>query len=465
MMHDGRSFSKRPAEITHDAFVTDGAQASLPVRLLQLHIVHFRRYYRRGSKMALFEITGGSLQPITSKTFSELGLLERTNIQRALRTHIASITPNAKTMVLAEEFGDWVGANRRIDLLCLDDQARLVVVELKRDDAAHMELQALRYAAMVSTMRFDQAVEAHRKYLLSIGSSEDPEQAIREFLDQEDGPIALSDTVRVVLASSEFSQELTTTVLWLNKQRVDIRCVQMRPHVIGDRILLDIQQVIPLPEAEQYQVAVREKSMEQDAARASDRDMTRYDLSIGDTIHPNLPKRRLIHGIVAEALRQGVPITTIESAIPWRGNLFVSVDGSMGETDFNEAFGGKRLRNFTADDELFHVDGRTYALTTQWGTRTLEAIESIVSHLPRAEVIHYCATSSVAEEVTYAEHVIRRRGNGTIEVEKGGELLQPVMPVLRELAVRLKVPLQNASGNNLNTRSLGGDVMAAIRAL
>jgi hypothetical protein len=42
-----------------------------------------------------------------------------------------------------------------------------VVVELKRDeDGGHMELQALRYAAMVSAMTFDQAVATlarHRK--------------------------------------------------------------------------------------------------------------------------------------------------------------------------------------------------------------------------------------------------------------------------------------------------------------
>src|ERR1700748_770975 len=126
--------------------------------------------------MALYEMTGENLEAIDPTTFTELGLLERQNIQKALRTHIAAITPNVKTMVLAEEFGDWVGANRRIDLLCLDDQAHLVVVELKRDNDGQMELQALRYAAMISTMRFEQAVTAHRKYLQSIRSSEDAEQ-------------------------------------------------------------------------------------------------------------------------------------------------------------------------------------------------------------------------------------------------------------------------------------------------
>src|SRR5690606_4979436 len=129
----------------------------------------------------------------TQTTFTALGLLERSNIQRAVRRYVAAITPGIRTMVLAEEFGDWVDANRRIDLLCLDDEARLVIVEFKRDNSGHMELQALRYAAMVSTMRFEQAVDAHRKYLKSIGSDADAETAIRQFLEAEDGPISLSE--------------------------------------------------------------------------------------------------------------------------------------------------------------------------------------------------------------------------------------------------------------------------------
>lgn len=89
--------------------------------------------------MALYEIAGDGLKPFAQKTFTDTGMLER-RIQRAVRAHIAAITPGVKTMVLAEEFGDWVGANRGIDLLCLDEQAQLVVVELKREDGAHMEL-------------------------------------------------------------------------------------------------------------------------------------------------------------------------------------------------------------------------------------------------------------------------------------------------------------------------------------
>lgn len=415
--------------------------------------------------MALYEINGESLTPIARRTFTELGLLERTNIQRAVRTHIAAITPGVKTMVLAEEFGDWVGANRRIDLLCLDEKARLVVVELKRDDGSHMELQALRYAAMVSTMRFDQAVEAHRKYLASIGSDEDAEQAIRDFLDKDDSAIALSETVRIVLASSEFSQELTTAVLWLNRQGLDIRCVQMRPHVVDTRVLVDIHQVIPLPEAEQYQVAIREKSMEQDAARASERDTTRYDLSIGCQGFSNLPKRRLIYEIVAEALRRGMTPAEIQAAVPWRGSIFLSIDGSLNETDFLTHPGAKKLRHFTADEDLFHVGTKTYAFTNRWGTRTIQAIENILSVMPAGEEIIYEPLTALMDEVAYGNYILRQRESGSIEIERDGVQVQPVKPALRDLASRLGVALENSNGNDLNTRQLGARIMSAVRAL
>lgn len=415
--------------------------------------------------MALYEMTKDRLTPISQQTFTALGLLERSDIQKAVRGHIAAITPGVRTMVLAEEFGDWVGVNRRIDLLCLDEDARLVVVELKRDDGAQMELQALRYAAMVSTMRFDQAVEAHRKYLRSIGVEGDPEQLIREFLEVDEGPVALSETVRIVLASADFKADLTTAVLWLNKQGLDIRCVQMQPHKVDDRVLLDIQQVIPLPEAQQYQVAVREKSMEQAAVQAHSRDFTRYDLTIGESIQTSLPKRRLAYEVVAEAIRRGLTPETISAAVPWKeGTMFVRVGGVLGQEAFEAAAADKNLsRYFTADGDLFHVGQDTYAFTSQWGTRTLEAISRVLGLLPPGGAsIEFQPTTKVVDESAFEDLVIRRRESGTIEVERAGVLLPKSLPVLREVAKKLGVSILNGRGNDFNTRQLGAEVLRAL---
>ena len=52
--------------------------------------------------------------------------------------------------------------------------------------------------------------------------------------------------------SAEFSKELTTSVIWLNECGLDIECVRIKPYSDNGRILADIQQIIPLPEAEDY---------------------------------------------------------------------------------------------------------------------------------------------------------------------------------------------------------------------
>jgi hypothetical protein len=114
--------------------------------------------------MTIFRITDSALEKVEETTFAREKLLERKDLQRRLKASISVLSPGL--MVIDEEFGDWEDSSRRIDLLCLDRDAHLVVVELKRtDDGGHMELQAVRYAAMVSSMTFDQLVGAHAHFL------------------------------------------------------------------------------------------------------------------------------------------------------------------------------------------------------------------------------------------------------------------------------------------------------------
>src|SRR5947209_2205753 len=122
--------------------------------------------------MAIFHFKPNGIEPLRMSSFQSLKILERSDLQRLLRDRLEVIAPDA--MLLAEEFGDWDGGRRRIDLLALDREAKLVVIELKRtEDGGHVELQALRYAAMVSTITFEQAVDAHAAYLRRAGRDED----------------------------------------------------------------------------------------------------------------------------------------------------------------------------------------------------------------------------------------------------------------------------------------------------
>jgi hypothetical protein len=134
-----------------------------------------------------------------------------------------------------------------------------------------MELQAIRYASMVAAMTFQRAVEIHEVFLDRMGQpSVDARERMLRFLGwtapNED---AFASDGRIVLVSEGFSKELTTAVLWLRDREIDIRCIRLRPYRADGKTLIDVQQVIPLPEAQDYMVRIREKVQQERRSRAA----------------------------------------------------------------------------------------------------------------------------------------------------------------------------------------------------
>jgi RecB family endonuclease NucS len=130
--------------------------------------------------MPIFEITQDRLVPLQTTAFSSHGLHERADLQRLLRDQVEIIDPDV--LVISEEFGGWEDSKRRIDLLGIDRDANLVVIELKRtEDGGHMELQALRYAAMVSKMTFDKVSDVFATHLAAHDRHEDSRQMLLAF--------------------------------------------------------------------------------------------------------------------------------------------------------------------------------------------------------------------------------------------------------------------------------------------
>ncbi len=354
--------------------------------------------------MAVYEITQNSLIPVPETTFTARDIRERSDLQRLLRENIAAIAPD--TYVLAEEYGEWEDAKRRIDLLCLDKQANIVVVELKRtEDGGHMELQAIRYAAMVSKMTFAQAVEAHAKFLRHLGRDDDAQSAILKFLDwDEPNEKEFAQDTRIILVSSEFSKEVTTSVLWLNERDLDVRCVRLRPYALDERTLLDVQQVLPLPEATEYQVQLRKKAAEERLSQEGTSDWTKYDLTIkGKTIR-SLYKRHLFFRVVQALIKGGVSPDSIIKFLPER--KFLSVPGECSPEEFHERASALRnqygkiydlRRYFTGADELFIVNGNTYALSNQWSRYDLPALDKLLGNTPEAGISYTKASASDAD--------------------------------------------------------------------
>jgi hypothetical protein len=228
--------------------------------------------------MAIYQVTDNEIKTISRTTFSETGLKESEDLQRLLKHQIEIISLD--TLVVAEEFGEWDESRRRIDLLGIDKQANIVVIELKRtEDGGHMELQAVRYAAMVSTLTFERLIDIYTDYIKANDLEINAEVSLLDFLgwDEKDED-EFGQEVKIVLASAEFSRELTTTVMWLNDYGLSIRCVRMHPYQSEGKILLDVQSVIPIPEIEDYQVKIREKRQKERASRATTRDRSLYSI-------------------------------------------------------------------------------------------------------------------------------------------------------------------------------------------
>lgn len=347
---------------------------------------------RLGDAVALYELTKTAITELAQTTFATQDIYERLDLQRLLRQHFDVIEPG--TLIIAEEFSEWDESKRKIDLLGVDRDANLVVVELKRtEDGGHMELQAIRYAAMVSAMTFSQAVEVYAGYLKQNKSQDDAETSLLEFLKWD---VAHEDTfgrdVRIVLVSAEFSKEITTSVLWLNEHELDIRCVRLRPCALEARVLLDVQQVIPLPGAEKYTERIKIKKAEERREQAK-HDYSKYDLTIDRNTQQQLSKRRLVFEVVKAALAKG--LTPEQMATP---NKWISVDGVLEPEEFqDEASKLDRkfdsIRCFCDDGELFHIAGRTYALSNQWTLSTaIAVVDQVIAKLPPGS-LSYAKTS------------------------------------------------------------------------
>lgn len=348
--------------------------------------------------MPIYEFASEEIRPLSKTTFSLAQLQERRDLQRLLRANISVVAPD--TLVIAEEFGDWDESRRRIDLLGINRNANLVVIELKRtEDGGHMELQSIRYAAMVSTMTFAQAADVFGRYLAQIGKADtDARAELLDFLGwDEPDEDAFAQDVRIVLASAEFSRELTTSVLWLIERGIDLRCVRLQPYGLEGRVLVDVQQIIPLPEVAEYQVRVTEKKRKEREARTDTRDWTSYDVTLGGRQLTGLRKRHAIYQVFRHLVERGIaPEKVAQHCGPRANRALVSVEGEVAVEDFQRLAKEARVkegrnfdpgRYFCGEDELLHFEGRTYAFLNQWGGRAFdEAMADLRDAFPDNEI-------------------------------------------------------------------------------
>jgi hypothetical protein len=197
----------------------------------------------------------------------------------------------------------------------------------------------------------------------------------------------LDRRIRIVLASAGFDQQITTTVLWLNDvYGLDIRCVRLTPYRVDQRLLLDVQHVIPLPEAEELTVRLRERETMARAAAAGDgRDWTPYVIITPQGRTKALRKRHAVLALVRALHSSGVSGAELADVLP--RSRFLPVPGAppVGElaTAFVTAYPKARTRlgRWFLDAPL-HEDDQTWVLSKMWGTNTVSALDDLLTLAP-----------------------------------------------------------------------------------
>lgn len=215
--------------------------------------------------MYLINKNENRISKIEEKTFSELGFRERNHLQEWLANNPEAFGEDI--LIIQKEFSGFNDTNERLDLLGLDKQGNLIIIENKLDDSGKdVTWQSLKYASYCSTLTKEQIVRIYQDYLTKQNIGENAEENLLEFFNSAD----LSEIIinsgskqRIILVAGNFRKEVTSTVLWLMNYNLRIQCFKVKPLQLGEQFFLEIKQIIPVKEAEEYQIKIAEKTQEE----------------------------------------------------------------------------------------------------------------------------------------------------------------------------------------------------------
>jgi hypothetical protein len=214
--------------------------------------------------MFLINKEKNSIEELSAKSFQELGFKERENLQEWLANNPASLGEDL--LIIQKEFDGFNDTRERLDLLALDKQGNLVIIENKLDDTGRdVTWQVLKYASYCSSLSKSQIIDIYQDYLVKEGLDTKAEDRISEFFDSQDiEEISLNkgQTQRVMLVAGNYRKEVTSTLLWLLNYNLRIQCFKVSPYQFGDQLFLNVEQIIPMKEAEEYSIRMAEKTQD-----------------------------------------------------------------------------------------------------------------------------------------------------------------------------------------------------------
>ena len=215
------------------------------------------------------------ISPVKTKRFSELGFTERKHLQEWLAHEPSAL--GEELLIIQKEFDGFDDTRERLDLLALDKDGNLVIIENKLDDSGRdVVWQALKYASYCASLTKAQIVEIYQQYLDRyepvtgevdlLNAPASASARICEFLDAPDLDelkLNLGNSQRIMLVAANFRKEVTSTALWLLGQGISIACFKITPYSLGEQLLINIDQIIPTPEAKELMIGINAKEAEE----------------------------------------------------------------------------------------------------------------------------------------------------------------------------------------------------------
>ena len=204
------------------------------------------------------------IQKIKQCSFSELGFKERDHLQEWIAKEPSVL--GEELLIIQKEFSGFSDTQERLDLLALDKDGSLVIIENKLDDSGRdVTWQALKYASYCSSLSKENIRKIYQEYLDQHSSGTKAEESLSDFFDGADYEgLTLNKgiTQRIILIAAKFRKEVTSTVLWLMNFKVRLQCFRATPYSMGDQLFLNVEQIIPTPDAEDYMIGMAEKAQE-----------------------------------------------------------------------------------------------------------------------------------------------------------------------------------------------------------
>lgn len=211
------------------------------------------------------------ISPLTVKSFSELGFSERNDLQEWISHEPESL--GEELLIIQKEFDGFDDTRERLDLLALDKLGNLVIIENKLDDSGKdVVWQALKYASYCSSLSKQNILEIFQQYLNKQAQVGIAGEIIGDFLDAADiDEVVLNpgNRQRIILVAANFRKEVTSTALWLLGHGIELQCMKVTPYAMGETLLLNVEQIIPTPEAKELMIGMSIKEAQEKTTKVA----------------------------------------------------------------------------------------------------------------------------------------------------------------------------------------------------